>query len=228
MPSFLLFMLGINSFLKAESFKNGKYYFLTFLFLFGAFLTKITIAVFFPALLVISIFMMKGRSKNNQRMAYAYLYVPFIIASIAYTFFYWSNLMVYINTHKNLGIAEGYDSIVSLIWDEMYILALLAIPNAFLLFTSKKVKQVVSLIVLAAAIPVFHLALHRFSTLDKHLYLSVIFLSVLVGLGLSLAAAEFKGFTKLVLRIGLPIVCIFYFLDARSILYIRENDWTNS
>lgn len=228
MPSFLFFMIGINSFLKAKNFTNGKYYFLSFLFLFGAFLTKITIAIFFPILLVVAFLMMRQRPVVDRRNAICYLFVPFVLASLVYAGLYWDNLMVYINTHKNLGIAAGYSSLLTLIWEETFVLLLLGIPNLFLLVVARKAKEAAALTVLALAIPLFHLALLRFSTLDKHLYLSVIFLAVIVGYGISLAFSQLASKQKFLLRVGISFVVIIYLASSAQILYIREHDWTNS
>lgn len=228
MPSFLLFMIGVNSFLKAKNFTNGKYYFLSFLLLFLAFLTKITIAIFFPVLFIFSLLLMKGRSLFHRKMSIIYFYAPFVLATILYLIFYWDNLMTYIATHKDLGKTQDYMDLVRLIWYETYILVLLLIPNVILLMTSKRVKEIIALIVLCLVIPVFHLSLLRISTLDKHLYLSVIFLSVVVGYGISFAYRELNKPVKMIIKLGLPVIAIFYLISAQNILHIRENDWENS
>ncbi len=187
MPSFLLLLVGINSFLKAKHFSNGKYYFLTFLCLFLAFLTKIVIAIFLPILFVASILIMRNRPPKHKKLAITYLYMPFAISTALYFYFYGQNLLTYISTHKNMGGSDNYLSIPSLIWSEVKIPLILFLPSAFLIIQSKKLKVLISLTILSAAIPIFHLVFSRFATLDKHLFLTIIFLSVVVGYGASLA-----------------------------------------
>lgn len=227
MPSFLLFIVGINSFLKAKNFTNGKYYFLTFFCLFAAFLTKITIAIFFPILFVISILIMKARSVLDKRRAITYLYVPFFLATLVYFVLYRDNLMTYIATHRDLG-SGNFTDIINVIWEEAYILILLLIPSTFLLIASKKIKATLALIALSLVMPLFHLALLRFATLDKHMYLTVIFLSVIAGYGVSLVLQSRDKMISTIVKIGIPIVMLLYLLSSQYILNVRENDWRNS
>lgn len=230
MPSFMFFMLGINSFLKAKQFSNGKYYFLTFLFLFLAFLTKIIIAIFFPILFIISIWMLKDKSREEKQKAAAYLYGPFVLATIVYVLSYRDNLMTYVNTHKELGKSEGgYKDILDLIWFETHQTLMLSIPTALLLINYIKArKALLSLVALIVAVPLFHLALSRYATLDKHLYLTVIFLSVIVGYGVSIILANKNKIIRLVALGILPVIAGVYMLTGYRDLAAHEHEWKNS
>ncbi|MCL5432697.1 MAG: hypothetical protein M1524_01090 [Patescibacteria group bacterium] len=228
MPSFFLFMIGINSFLKAEYYSNGKYYFLAFLCLFAAFLTKIVIAIFFPILLILSIFIIKDRSLDHKKRSIVYLYVTLAIAKIVLFVNYRDNLMTYITFHKDLGKTENYLDILALIWQESQMLLILFIPSAFLFILSKKRKTLISLALLAFTIPVFHLALLRYATLDKHLYLSVIFLSVIAGYGVSKAIFYKDRTVRLLTEVLLPIVVIMYIVTSYRIVIKHQSEWSNT
>lgn len=228
MPSFLLLMLGINSFLKAKNFTNGKYYFLSFFCIFMAFLTKIVIAVFFPILFVLSVFILKARDLKHRKAAITYLYLPLILGGLFYLFLYRDNLMTYIITHKDLGKAGNYMDLLSLIWEETKILLLLFIPVAFMILSSKRFKGFISLTLLSLAIPLFHLSLLRFATLDKHLYLTVIFLSVLTGYGISLAILNKNKLLSKVTKSVLPFLIILYLYSSSQVLTRREFEWRNT
>lgn len=228
MPSFLLFMIGINSFLKAKYFANGKYYFLAFLCLFTAFLTKIVIAIFFPILFVLSLIQFRTMTSKDKKRMISYLYAPFLIAVAIYILFYQENILTFIATHKDQGKTAGLAPILSLIWDEVHILLLLFVPSAIGFIASKKTKMLATLSVLSFVIPVFHMALLRYATLDKHLYLTILFLSVIVGYGTSLAISSHNRISKVLIKVGIPIVLAWYLLNAQHILYIREHDWDDN
>lgn len=230
MPSFLLFFLGMNSFLKARQFSNGKYYFLAFLFLFLAFLTKIVIALFFPILFVIAFFMLKDKSASEKRTAIIYLFAPFFLASLVYGLFYWENLMTYIFTHKDLGKTEGglYD-ILALIWRETYQVFLLSIPAGLLITGFAKArKMLLGIIPLALAVPVFHILLTRFATLDKHLYLVVAFLAVIVGYGIGHVLTSKDRIIGLTTLVALPIISAVYILASLNGVASLEHQWKNT
>ncbi|MDO8489488.1 MAG: hypothetical protein Q7S42_05200 [Candidatus Omnitrophota bacterium] len=228
MASFLFLVIGINSFLKAKHFLNGKYYFLTFLCVFTAFLTKIVIAVFFPILFLLSLFVLRARAIKQRKLAVIYLYIPFLLCSLLYLYFYRDNLITYVFTHKSLGKAENYFSIPLLIWRETGILLLLFLPSALLLVKSGKVKALAALTMLAAAIPVFHYALSRYATLDKHLNLTVVFLSVIAGYGLSFLLSSKSDLLKKATKVLLPIIAVLYLLNSYQILKGHEQDWKNT
>lgn len=226
--SFFLLILGINFFLKAIHHINGKYYFLAFFSLFVAYLTKIVIAIFLPVLFVLSILLVKGLKKTDKIRALKYLYIPFFLATIIYMFFYKDNLATYIATHKDLGKTDSYFNILKLIWDEASILILFAIPNLFLLFITKRLKPALVLITLAVAVPIFHSALLRYATLDKHVYLIIIFLAPIVGYGVAFAYYSKDKLITLAAKLAIPAMFIFTIISARDIVYLREHDWQNS
>lgn len=230
MPSFLLFFLGMNSFLKARSFSNGKYYFLSFLFLFLAFLTKIIIAVFFPILFVISILMLKNRPDSDKKAAITYLFIPMFIAGILYLIFYWDNLMTYIFTHKDLGKTEGgIRDIIELIWRETYQPFLFAVPAGIALLGSLKArKAILGLVPLILIVPVFHIVLTRFATLDKHLYLVVAFLSVIVGYGVGYILTQKNKTLGKISFVIFAILLTIYILTGQKSKAELEQQWKNT
>ncbi len=228
MPSFLLMMVGINSFLKAKYYSNGKYYFLSFLCLFTAFLTKIVIAIFFPILFLFSILIMKTRSLDHRRKAILYLYVPFFAACVLYFIFYKDNLGTYVTTHKELGKSYGYYEIIDLIWRELKTFLVLIIPASIVLVANKKLKIVASLSLFIIAIPAFHLILLRLATLDKHLYLTAIFMAVIIGYGVSILISSKNRVFSVIGIVGFAIFAAFFLTDSYKISRMHEHDWNNT
>lgn len=192
MPSFLLLLFSINSFLKAGKHKNGKYYFLSFLTLYLSFLTKITTAFFFPPLLIFSLFIIKRRSKLHKKLAKYYFFIPFAAGIVLYTIFYSQNLLSYMASQRALGLTQDYSEIFGVIQKTSGFIILLAIPSAILIMRHKKYLKLFTLLTLAGVIPLSHLILKRLHTLDKHLLLTNIFLSVIVGYAITYFVVKYK------------------------------------
>lgn len=227
-PSFFLLILGINSFLKARMFDNGKYYFLSFFCIFMAFLTKIVVAIFFPILLILSYLEFRNFSSSKKKLMLTYLYIPFFLASLLYVVFYHDNIITYVVTHQGQGKADSYFDILSLIWREAQLPIILSLPSAILLTVYKKSKEALGLLILSLVIPLFHLPLLRLATLDKHLYLSVIFISSLAGYGISLIFYSKKKILSVFAKGIIVLLIIFSFFSAQSLLRDKEKEWDNS
>jgi hypothetical protein len=228
MPSFMLLMLGINSFLKAKYFDNGKYYFLTFIFLFTAFLTKIIIGIFFPFLFLTSLLVMRKRVRRHKNFAINYLYTPFVIASIIFFVSYFHYFMTFINTHVDEGLTTSYWDLFALIMQVTAVILIFSIPSAVYLIRRKKAYAVIFLITMAATIPLFHLALKRYATFDKHLYLTVIFLTPLAGYGMS----KMLGIKRVAVRKRLAtsaiLALIVYSVISFQLFTTLEKKWRNT
>lgn len=186
MLSFLLLITSITSFFKAKYFKNGKYYFLTYISMLLAFLTKIITGVFILPLFIISICIIKKRSKKHKYIALLYLYLPFLLSMLIYSLFNFRNLLTFVVTHSNQGLASNNFEIINNILSISGLSLILSVPVTIVLIKYKKARQAGVLLLLALLIPVFHFTLHRIATLEKHMYLTDIFLSVMNAYGISL------------------------------------------
>jgi hypothetical protein len=240
--SFLLLLAGINCFLKSNYYQNGKYYFLTFICLFSAFLTKIVAAFFYPLLFFMSLVILRKRTPKDRKLAISYLYIPFIIGISLYSLSQFNNFLIYITTHRNLGLVPDYGSIINLIWKVTGPLIILSIPLVGLLLYFKKSVEVISLLALASVIPLYHLYLHRYATLDKHLYLTVIFLATIIGYGLCSAFIYKRTNIKIkkerfinptiILKYAAKIAIIsfgfIYIINSYQFLLTLEHEWKNS
>lgn len=227
MASFLLLMLGINSFLKAEHFDNGKYYFLAFIGLYLAFLTKIISAVFFPPLFVLSLYLIWKRPKKHQNLAILYLYLPFILAMAVYGYSNLENLITFVGTHKDQG-KSGYLTILQIIWNETKFCLMFLIPAGITLSRNKRFKQFAVLTALASVVPLFHLALRRYATLDKHMYLSIIFFSVIIGYGISLIIHQSTKIKKLLVKTALIVTSLLFVIDSCFMVNEHQQEWKNT
>ena len=241
--SFLLLIVGINSFMKAKYFSNGKYYFLAFICLFLAFLTKIVVAFFFPVLFLMALVILKKRNKRHHNLAIKYFFIPFALGISAYSFIYFGNLMTYIVTHKGLELTYYYSDILKFIWEITGIVIIFTLPSVFVFLYLRKIKEVICLITFAGVIPLSHLILKRYATLDKHLYLTVIFLSVIIGYALAITYSKRKKilsylsqkqiiankiFITVFIYLILTTVTSVYIIVSYRQLLALEHEWINT
>jgi len=103
----------------------------------------------------------------------------------------------------------------------------MAIPSVIILVKSKKIKEVFTLASLSLIIPLFHLALTRYATLDKHMYLSIIFLASIIGYAVAIFLK--KGSTLMhFAKYSLPILAFMYFIYSYNQLFQFEHTWKNT
>jgi hypothetical protein len=230
--SFLALIFGINSFMKARYYTNGKYYFLCFVGLFFAFLTKIVAVFFFPLLLVLSTISLRKRSERDRKMALYYLYIPFVIAGILFAILHLDDLITFITTHQSEGVTTVYTDILGLIWYIAGVVISLSALVSPVILRTQKLKKFAVLFLLALIIPASHLFLRRYATLDKHLFLTIIFLSVFAGYGISRSVLKVVKSKSALLKtatfsLGL-LLFLLYPVFSYSKLLALEKTWKNT
>lgn len=228
MPSFLFMIFGINSFLKAKDFDNGKYYFLSALSLFLAFMTKIITAVFFPALFVLAFLILKTRSAKQRGFAIKYFFIPFFLMMSLYMLMDFKNLFTFYSTHKDNGKAQEFSDLIKIVLWHTNFLIITTLLSISTFIRNKKQKILGILLGLALIIPTFHIALNRTQTFNKHLYLSVAFLSVISGYGFAKLIQSKYVSTKLFSRATLVVIALLFFVNSQSNAKILQNEWVNT
>ena len=226
MPSFFLLLLAINSFLKAANFNHGKYYFISALSLYAAFLTKIIAAVFYPPLLLFSLLIIRTRDTVHRSLYWKYFVFPIGLGLLIYTLFFSQYLLVFTRTHIDQGTGGTSFDIFKIIWETAgpaLVLTTLSLP---VLFINGKSRPALGLLLLAMIIPVFHFVLNRVPTLDKHLYLTVAFLAVIIGYAISwlLSRTRIRTLKYLVL----PAIMIGYFTVSYPVANRIAHSWPDT
>ena len=226
--SFLLLLLAINSFLKSEYFDNGKYFFLSFVLIVSAFLTKIIIAAFIPLLFIMSFVLIKNRSIKNRKYALYYFYIPLFISGIFILIFYSKDLLAYIFSHNGLGRTDSFITLFYEIWYFTKYNLILFFFTILIFIKNKKYKQLISLSLLSFVIPIFHIVTRREQTLFKHLYLETVFLSVIAGYGIAYLYSFKNIYFKYLITTLFGAIFINYYFNSRLILYELQNSWDNT
>jgi hypothetical protein len=127
-----------------------------------------------------------------------------------------------------MGKAEGPGNIFELIWKITGFIFIISLPSFLILIHYKKLKELLSLIILSLVIPVFHLALNRQQTLNKHLYLTVIFLSVIAAYGISILLFSKIKLTRLITALSFTFVVFLYIVISQKTLNGLQTQWKNT
>lgn len=186
MPSFYFLILSLYLLVLAEQKGEniGKWYFLAAVFLLLSFLIKIIVVLFLPAITFYTFFKAKSVSKRQLFFWRSYFLIPIVLGLAAYL----------LTTHNSLvaffGLQFGrekvsYLEVIKTFWSSSsWVWLMWALGSIGLLLTKQWRKWALlsstSLIILAA-----HIFTNRSISLDKHSFLSIIFLSLVAGLGIS-------------------------------------------
>ena len=183
-PSFYLFFLGLAFMFWAEKkyVKNGKWYFLAFVALYIAFLIKMITIAYIPLLFIISNF----RSRKTKELYFywkRYFALPMVIGVLLYGVFGLAPTLTYMQSQlvrERIGFLE----IVRLFWEKTSYVWLFYIIGTYGMLLFKQWKLWMMLTISALWILAVHLATFRLATLDKHAFLTIVFLSIVAGIGI--------------------------------------------
>jgi 4-amino-4-deoxy-L-arabinose transferase-like glycosyltransferase len=213
--SFYLFLLSLNFLLTAGKANQnyGKWYFLAFIFLILSFFTKIIIAAYIPFVVIFSYYYAQKLGIKSRSYWLKYFFFPLVAAIIWYLVFNYYNLLVYAASQ----VARDKNSSIDILaefWSNTQYIWYLWAAGSIGLWLKKQWRLWLAFTLAALIIPVIHLASHRQPTLDKHTYLSVLFLIPLISIGLSnlitylryLPARIFTGISVLFLLIFFSII----------------------
>jgi 4-amino-4-deoxy-L-arabinose transferase-like glycosyltransferase len=193
--SFFLLMYGLNHLINAQKQADGRFYFIASVALTLAFYTKIVVAAYIPLLVVLSFLSVYGKPAKFK-LWHRYFMYPVILGTIAYAFINYGGLFTYTVTQAARE-HESFVKIASLIWfDSSYILILGAFGLVVSAFIFKNKLVVLYLAVFASVLPVLHFLTHRYSTLEKHELLMIVFIAPLIGY----ACAYFVTSKNLIVR----------------------------
>ncbi len=184
LPSFYLFLLGLIFLLYAQmpGKNHGKYYFLAFIFVVFSFFTKITIGIYLPFIYVYSFLTARKQGGEHWRYWKRYFGIPFVFALVAYGVFNMANLKTYflsqVARDKN-----PFPVVFKTFWDNTrYVWIMWAFTSVWL-FIEKQGKLWFAMSTMAILVFIFHIVTQREPTLDKHTFLTLMFLAPLVGIG---------------------------------------------
>jgi hypothetical protein len=183
-------------------------------------------AVFYPPLLFFSFLIVRQRDSLHRSLYVKYFIIALVIFLIAYVGLFSQYLVIFTQTHADQGTNGTVWDILTVIWDTAKPIIILSLIFTPILFWAKKILPTLALLSLSAVIPAFHLYLNRVPTLNKHLYMTVAFLAVIVGY--SLSWLSYRPFIRTFVRIFLLVIVFAYFLSSRPETLHLEQEWQNT
>lgn len=225
-PSFFLLIFSINEMIKAGKTSTGKHYFLSALGLLLSYFCKIVTAIYFPFIVVASYIFTRKYQKQNLHIWFKYFLIPLLSGFAVYLVFDMESLKAYVSGQIDYEIYP-LTEIIETIWNDMKLVLIFGLISAIILILKKKFYAASMLVFLASVLPAFHLYYHRFTTLDKHLYFSVVFLSPIIGYGLSYIIHS-QSFPSIFLK-ATAYYGILYFLVSSIITFKQlEHSWPDT
>lgn len=229
LPSFYFFILSLVFLLRGFEMKeyHGKWYFSGAFFLFLAFATKIIIGFYVPFILVLSFILAKKAGKVNMHFWLTYFLLPFFLLIGLYVGFNLKSLYAYAHSQSGREYAQAAKILYTYWENTSYAWYVWAIASIGLLI-KKEWRIWVLLTAVASFILITHIGLHRWSTFDKHTFLSIMFLAPLIGIGFTRLVFFPKRYYMKVAMLGLTlsvleIYTIYSIIDSQRFNKLWDN-----
>ncbi|MDQ3239563.1 MAG: glycosyltransferase family 39 protein [bacterium] len=229
MPSFFFLFLSILFILKAEhkDFNKGKNYFLAGIFLLFAFFIKIVAMFYIPLIIAYSLYVAWKLRKTHMNFWIIYFVAVLAIGALWYLITMIPSFTSFVN---NQAFTER-DSITDVLlyyWDHTRLVIYLAILGVLGLLAKKQYKTLGLLIIGALWILIVHALSHRNRTFDKHMFISVGFLSMIAGIGISgiidlIKTQTYKNFAYMTVGVILVAYSYFSYLDLDRFNHMWPN-----
>lgn len=157
-----------------------------------------------------------------------YFLYSFLTGATIYAFISLKGNVTYLTGQASREFA-GWLNIVKVIWENSSYIWIFAAIGSLGLFIYKEWQKLLMLMSGAILIILFHLASHRLSTLDKHIFLTIAFLSIMAGLGIGnlISRITQKAIQKISLVILTLSLIIFWSISYKDAQKFNDQ-WENS
>ncbi len=225
--SFSLFLGGLVILVKAVFTGEKHFYLATAIILFLSFLAKYIVAIFFPILLLIPLYLAL-KTKNSEKIygILKYFWLPLLFLMVVYFSLNFSNLLEFIFS-QTTGERSSIATIFENFWKYSsipYFLSFISLGGIFFLLREKRVLIFVSLLLLSFVPLIVHFLTGNALSVHQHSFLSLIFILPVVG---SFFGLIIKRFTVVGILITLIIVLFNYFDSVPKVKEL-EGFWPNT
>lgn len=185
--SFYLFFLSILLLLWAEKSETnkGKWYFLSSISLMLAFMSKIIIAIYIPIIGLYSLWISYGNKKQFYYWT-RYYFAPLALFAIIYLISFMSSVLDFAKLQSTKESIPVIDILIR-IYNDMRMEIWWGVVGFIGLFFSKKYwKLAFALLFCSIWILLSHIVTQKaLWTMDKHIFITISFISIAAGIGLS-------------------------------------------
>jgi hypothetical protein len=216
----------MNHVLNAQYQKDGKFYFLGSLALTLAYFTKVIVAAYIPLIVALTFFTII-KDKDHIRLWKRYFFSPLVIGGLAYAFINLNGFLTYATNQAAREHASIADIAGLIKYDAFFVLWMTGFSLLIALINYKQSKNVLYLAAFASILPAIHFVTHRYSTLEKHVLLMIIFLAPIIGYAFAEISFDKILRTRIVAISALILVLGFYpFYEYQKMAAI-EREWPN-
>src|SRR3989344_2048534 len=182
MLSFTIFLMAIVIFQKALQEGNRFRYLSSAIALFFAFLAKYIVAIFFPFLLALPIYLNLKREERAATITILkYFWLPLIFLSMFYLIINFSSLVDF-TLGQTLKEMASFSAILENFWKYLWISYLFSLGGVIVLWQKKKGALTILLAVASVLPLIAHLVAREGLSVAQHSFLSLIFILPLVGI----------------------------------------------
>jgi hypothetical protein len=175
----------------------AKWYLVGSVCLVLATMMKVTVVLFIPFLLLIG-WLSNRRVAQQRRMYFWYFFVPLTAGLLILGILSGEGLVHYLTSQQSreyvtIGvlIAYMYERLAWMLW-------MTAAATVVMVWRGKSLYAAL-FIGAAGVLPLTHILTHRMATFEKHLYIPIIFLAMLIGLAMDEIWSSYKGLKSYIL-----------------------------
>ncbi len=222
--SFTLFLLGIVLLHKAIFSGDRMFYPTSVAVLFLSFLAKYTVAIFFPFIFLMPVFLaVRSRSSDILWGIIQYFCTPFFFLMAFYVFFNFSSLQSFF---VNQTVLESTDlsEILNTFLNYTWIIYVISIFSLIIYFDKRRF-IVWILFLLSLVPPVTHLLSRNDASIAQHSFLSLIFLAPLAS---SFFISIYEKFPAKLGIAGFMVFLLFTFIYSSPQIKSLDSFWPNT
>jgi hypothetical protein len=230
MPSFFFMFLSIFFLFKAENNEQykGRNYFISSLLLLLSYFSKITTMFYIPLIVIYGFYRAYRKGKDQRQFWIIYFIVPLAIGFGLYALTMIPAFETFVHNQAAPESTTQLD-VWNVYWENSRFLIYVSAVGVFGLLVTKQFKLLALLSIAAAWILIVHLATHRSRTFDKHIFLSLGFMSMLAGLGISSLIKLFKfSILKNIAYVATAVMILVFGYFSYKDLDRYNNAWPNA
>jgi 4-amino-4-deoxy-L-arabinose transferase-like glycosyltransferase len=197
-PSFYFLFLGLAILLYTQQIEKNeaKWYFLSFVSLSLSFAIKIVSGLYIPLIVITFFLMTRAHSEKKYNLWKKYFIYPLVTLFSFYFVLNIGHLQTFFMTQAARDKADALQVVTEFTGYLKLILPFSAV-GALGLIIHKQLKLLFALLLSSVMILFFHVVTHRVPTLDKHTFVSVMFLATLAGVGIASLLQHFRSTKRL-------------------------------
>lgn len=210
--SYVLFFLSIVSFIKAvqDTSLSGKWFFFSSLAFLVSLLTKYSVFIYLPGWLAFSYYLIYKKQPEVKKIYLLYFFTPLLGGIVSYSLIYFSDLITFYFSQIASQEAVPFFLLENFFNKELLFFLPWFIAGTIGMFFQKKWKTWLLLSGSGLLMIIVHLFGKRLETFDKHILISIVFFSLVAGIGITRVIDS------------LPKMSRFLFIPCLALIFLHQ------